>query len=351
MKVSIKTSFGVVEIGDNLPTHLIAEIGLNHNGSLELAKKMTYHAALSGASIVKFQKRSPENLAIASFLDEPFVKCPAFGKTQRQVRERLELSFNQYVELKKYTESLGLIFCVTAFDLKSLEFLMKLETPIIKIASHSITNQELLQKIAEYNIPVICSFGATTAEERDRAFQILKGNPLVIMHCVSSYPTPDNLAKIDTIKYYSEKYKVPIGYSSHENGIDLSIAASVIGATVIERHFTLNRAMIGLDQSISLLPKEFSKLALKIRRIANSIGISKDLISEEKGTKYSYHVAVCSKDEILKGDIIKRENIICKQPLSDPEKFFTGFEMDEVIGKRAKRNISKDIQISRTDIE
>ena len=109
--------------------------------------------------------------------------------------------------------------------------------------------------------------------------------------------------------------------------------------------------MIGLDQSISLLPKEFSKLALKIRRIANSRGISKDLIDEEKGAKYNYHVAVCSNEKILKGDIIKTENIVCKQPLKDPKKFFTGFEMNKVIGKRAKRNISKDVQISKTDVE
>jgi len=346
-KIVVKTSFGNVEIGDGLPVHLISEIGLNHNGSLELAKKMVYASALSGATIVKFQKRSINNLAIKSFLDQPFNKAPVFGSTQREVRERLELNYDEYLELKEYSESLGLIFCATAFDLDSLEFLMKLETPLIKIASHSITNLELLEKIAEYKVPVICSFGGTTAIERDNAYEILKNNPLIIMHCVSSYPTPDKLATIDTISYYKEKYNVPIGFSSHEVGIDISIAASVIGAVIIERHFTLNRAMIGLDQSISLQPEEFSEMAIKIRKIQAARGISKDLNEEEKQAKYNYHVAVCSKKKIKKGQIIKREDVICKQPLKDPKINFTGFELYDVIGKIVTTDIDEDIQIQR----
>lgn len=350
-KVVIKTPFADVEIGDGLPVHLISEIGLNHNGSFELAKKMIYESALSGATIVKFQKRSPSNLAIKSFLDQPFLKAPVFGSTQRVVRERLELSFDEYKELKEYSESLGMIFCVTAFDLESLEFLMKLNTPLIKIASHSITNLELLEKIAEYKVPVICSFGGTTSIERDRAFNILKDNPLIIMHCVSSYPTPDNIATIDTINLYKEKYNIPIGYSSHEVGIDISIAASIVGAVVIERHFTLNRSMIGLDQSISLLPDEFAEMAMKIKRLQNVRGVSKDLKEEEKQAKYNYHVAICSKNKIDKGQIIKREDLICKQPLVDPKVNFTGFELYDVVGKVALVDIEEDIQISRNSIE
>jgi len=350
MKITLKTKYGKIEIGDNLPVHLISEIGLNHNGSLELAKKHIYYSALSGATMVKFQKRSPENLAISSFLDEPFNKCPVLGSTQREVRNRLELSFEDYQELKDYSESLGLIFFATAFDLESLKFLLKLNVDLIKIASHSITNSQLLNKVAETKLPVICSFGGTTSKERDSAFSILKNNPLIIMHCVSSYPTPDNLVKLDTINYYKEKYNVPIGFSSHETGIDISISSSLLGACIIERHFTLNRSMVGLDHGISLLPEEFSKMAIKIKRLSNCRGISSDLNDEEKKTKYNYHVAVCSNRKISKGEIINKSDLICKQPLSDPEKYFTGFEMNEVIGKKAKRDIPIDVQIPKNDL-
>lgn len=350
MKITLKTKFGKIYIGNGYPTHLISEIGLNHNGSFELAKKMIYESALSGASMVKFQKRSPKDLAIASFLDEPFNKCPILGSTQREVRERLELSFDEYKKLKDYTESLGMIFFATAFDLESLNFLIKLNVDLIKIASHSITNAELLKKVVETKLPVICSFGGTTANERDYAYKVLKQNSLIIMHCVSSYPTPDNLVKLDTIKYYEEKYKVPIGFSSHETGIDISVASSLLGACIIERHFTLNRSMIGLDHGISLLPNEFSEMALKIKRLSNCRGISSDLNEQEKNTKNNYHVAVCSKRKIIKGEIIKESDLICKQPLKDPNKFFTGIELDKVVGKKALFDIPMDVQIPRKKI-
>jgi sialic acid synthase SpsE len=199
LQVTFKTPLCNIQIGDGLPTHLIAEIGLNHNGSLDLAKQMVLQVALSGATFVKFQKRTPEILTSSEFLDSSFSKCPSLGSTQREVRKRLELTIEAYKELKKYAEQLGLIFSASAFDLPSLDFLMELDTPVIKVASHSITNAPLLKKIAEYKIPTICSFGGTTEGERDRAFDILQSNPLIIFHCVSSYPTPDFLVKLDTI--------------------------------------------------------------------------------------------------------------------------------------------------------
>jgi len=346
-KVVVKTTFGSIAIGDRLPVHLIAEIGLNHNGSIILAKEMIYAAAISGATIVKFQKRFPENLATKDFLEKPFEKAPSLGSTQKEIRKRLEFNFDEYKELKRYAESLGLIFCATAFDVSSLDFLMELEVPLIKVASHSVTNLELLEKISEYGIPVICSFGGTTEKERDIAFNVLKDNPLIIMHCVSAYPTPDNLAKIDTIRYYKEKYKVPIGFSSHEVGIDISFAAAVVGAVIIERHFTLNRAMVGLDQLISLQPEEFSDLALKLKRLQNIRGVTLDVAEEERQAKYNYHTAICSKRKIREGEKIKIEDLTCKQPLEDPKIYFTGLELYNVVGRVALVDINEDERIKR----
>jgi sialic acid synthase SpsE len=349
--ITLKTPKGNIQIGEGLPTHLIAEIGLNHNGSFQLAKEMIYQAALSGASFVKLQKRDPVSLASSEFLDAPFMKCPTLGKSQREVRKRLELSFAEYQQLIKYSTELGLIFFASAFDLISLDFLMKLNVPVMKIASHSITNGPLLRKVAEYKIPVICSFGGTTEQDRDKAVEILSGNPLVILHCVSSYPTPDHLAMLDTISYLKEKYDHPVGFSSHERGIDISIAAAVLGACMIERHFTIDPAMIGLDQGISITPNEFSELAMRVKRLSGCRGVTKGLMEEEKGAKYNYHVGVHTTRNIKKGEVICDSDIICKQPLISPKKFFTGLDIEKVIGKTVLDDISKDNLIPRIKLD
>jgi sialic acid synthase SpsE len=351
VRTTLQSTFADIEIGDGLPPRLIAEIGLNHNGSFDLAKELIYQAALAGASFVKFQKRSPADLAMAYFLDAPFDKSPALGKTQREVRERLELSLEEYITLREYAESLGLIFFASAFDIPSLEFLRQAGISIIKVASHSITHGPLLEKIANYKMPVICSFGGTTENERDQAFEILKGNPLVILHCVSSYPTPDNLIKLDTINYLKERYEVPIGFSSHEEGIDFSIAATILGASMLERHFTLHRSMVGLDHSISLTPDEFSELAEKIKRLLIGRGISQGLMPEEEIAKYNYHVAVCASKFIASGQAITAEMITCKQPLHDPKKFFSGLEYNAILGKIALTDIQEDTPIERTNLK
>jgi sialic acid synthase SpsE len=344
------TSSGEIEIGDGLPAYLIAEIGLNHNGSEELARDMIRSAAQSGASFVKLQKRSPAHLASASFLDAPFLKCPLLGTTQRQVRERLELPLDTYIRLRKYSESLGLVFFASAFDLESVDFLIESGTKIIKIASHSLTNGPLLKRIAELKLPAIASLGGCTLSEQDRAIEILQGCPLIIMHCVSSYPTPDGLARLDTITYLRERYGLPVGYSSHEVGIDLSVASSMLGACMIERHFTLDRAMIGLDQPISLEPREFAEMATKVRRLFGARGIRKTLANAENVAKHAYHVAIRASVPIKTGQVIEESMISCKQPLSDPSIFFTGLETELVIGKTCNIDIDVDEAIPREAI-
>lgn len=345
------TATGTVEIGDGLPTHLIAEIGLNHNGSEELARALIHQAALSGANFVKFQKRSPTDLATSEFLDAPFDKCPTLGHSQRQVRERLELSLDKYRRLRTYAESLGLIFFASAFDLPSLDFLIEAGIKIIKIASHSLTNGPLLKRVAELELPVIASLGGSIPEEREMALSILKNNPLVLLHCVSAYPTPDTMVTLDTISQLRERYRVPVGFSSHEIGVDISVAASVLGACMIERHFTLNRAMIGLDQSISLEPAEFADMALKIRRLKACRGVAQGLHEAEKTAKYAYHVAVCANRQIKAGSIISADMLVCKQPLIDPGLYFTGLEIDTMIGLTTKTDLHIDKAIPRSSIE
>ena len=350
IKTTFKTTNNNIDIGDGFPTYLISEIGLNHNGNFDLAKELIYQSALNGATFVKFQKRFPNNLAIDEFLDAPFNKCPAFGNTQRQVREKLDLSLEEYKQLKSYAESFGMIFCASAFDIQSLHFLLEAGVEVIKIASHSITNGPLLNEIANSKCSVICSFGGTTEPERDMAYNILKENPLVILHCVSAYPTPDNLSFLDTIPYYKDRYNVPVGFSSHENGIDISVASSLLGACMIERHFTLNRSMIGLDHGISLEPYEFKELSLKVKRMQSCRGINKKLLDEETPAKLNYHTGVYTTKKLKEGHKITMDDICCKQPLKDRELYFTGLEYQDIISGSVKKDIEKDQLISRESI-
>ena len=341
-RTEFPTRDGKITVGDGMPTYLISEIGLNHNGSEALAREMIYQSSLAGATFVKFQKRSPSDLAAASFLDEPFEKCPALGSTQREVRDKLELDLEAYIRLRKYAESLGLIFCASAFDLPSLNFLYEAGCDIIKVASHSITNGELLEELAKNKTAVIVSLGGTTLEERNVAISILKHNPMVLLHCVSSYPTADSLVKLDTINHLKSHYGLPVGFSSHEVGIDISVAASVLGACMIERHFTLNKSMVGLDQAISLEPKEFSQLAGRVRRLKAARGIVKDIQAPERVAKNAYHVSLRAKMDLEAGTILSREHVSYKQPLIDPDLFFTGLEADKVLGQRLEVDLKKD---------
>lgn len=345
------TGLGEIELGDGLPTHLIAEIGLNHNGSLELARDMIYQAALNGATFVKFQKRSPADLATAEFLDAPFPKCPAFGRTQRQVRERLELSLEDYKELRFYAESLGLVFCCTAFDLPSLDFLLEIGTPVLKVASHSVTNGPLLKKIAETGLPVICSLGGAGEKEWDQVVEIFSNNPLVLLHCVSAYPCPDHLALLDTIPYLRERYKVPVGFSSHEEGIDISVASSLLGACLIERHFTLDRSMLGLDQGISLEPEEFGEMARRVRRMGKCRGVKTGYLPDEAAAKNNYHSGLYLTRDLAAGAVIAEGDLVARQPLQDPEAYFTGLEFDQLVGKKLKAPVKAGGQLSREQVD
>jgi len=346
-----RINLGRVEVGDNLPCLLIAEIGLNHNGSVTLAHNLIEAAARSGASVVKFQKRSPADLATAHFLDAPFPKCPLLGKTQREVRNRLEFSFEQLKELRDHALELGLLFSMSVFDGPSLQVALALKLEMIKIASHSITNLPFLRAVAETRYPTILSMGAATWEERDRAYEILMENPLAIMHCVSAYPCPEALVKLDTIQELRRRYSRVIGYSGHEAGMDISVAAAVLGAALIERHFTINRSMVGLDHLISLEPQEFAEMARRIRYVEKSRGVITGIAAEELAARTNYHVAVCARRPIRMGQIIQAEDLSCKQPLRDQQQFFLGYEVDSVVGKRALRNLEADQAIAREAVE
>ena len=237
--------------------YIIAEAGLNHNGSLELAKKLIDVASVSQVDAVKFQKRNVSTLAIKEILDAKDDRFPSLGRTYREIRESLEFNLKQFQELKEYAESKDLDFICTAFDKESVDFLKKLEINIVKIASHSVTNIPLIQYISEQFDRVIISSGMCTFEELDVAISILrKGcSNLKLLHCVSSYPQKESESNLDMINVLKKRYKIPIGYSGHELGYLPSLTAVALGASIIERHFTLDKNMEGFDHKISLEPR------------------------------------------------------------------------------------------------
>lgn len=346
--VAIADAGRTVTVGDGFPVHFIAEIGLNHNGSVDLAKELILECVKSGATFVKFQKRSPKDLATAGFLDSEFRKSPHLGTTQRQIRDMLEIDAHGYQELQGFAQSLGAVFFASPFDIASLEFLLEVGVGLIKVASHSATNEPLLREINRQGLPTILSLGGTTLEEKDAAVTALGDVPLILMHCVSEYPTPDNRMHLDSIAFLRSRYGVPTGFSSHEAGVDFSAAAAVLGAALIERHVTLGKSMAGPDHAISLLPEELAGLVRGVRRIERGRGVGESISAEEWVARRSYHVSVCSARRIGEGEEIVASALVCKQPLGDEGEHFTGWELEDLVGKVALVEIEADIPIRRT---
>ena len=325
--------------------YVIAEAGLNHNGSIDTAKKLIDVAFNAKADAVKFQKRTISKLAAKSTLEAADTRFPDFGKTYKEIREHLEFDLNQYKELKIYTESKGLDFIVTAFDTDAVDFLNELEVDVIKVASHSLTNTDLLEYLANAKKKTIMSTGMAQLEEVDSAVEIFKkkGSPLLLMHCVSAYPTPLNECNLSMIKNLSERYSIPIGYSGHEIGWEPSKVAVAMGAKALERHYTLDKKMVGFDHKISLEPNELEEMIKEIRSIESMLGNGEKKVSKtEQITRNKYHVSMVSKRKILKGEKLTKNLITYKNPGTGiPKK-----NENTLIGKVAKYQIEEDILLN-----
>ena len=326
----------------NSECYVIAEAGLNHNGSINLAKELIDVACKAKANAVKFQKRTIDQLAIKTTLETSDKRFPEFGKTYKEIREHLEFDINQYKELKSYVESKGMDFIVTAFDIEAVNFLNQIDVDIIKIASHSITNTDLIEYIAKSNKKVIMSTGMAKLTEIDTAVEIFKkhNSSLLLMHCVSAYPTPLNECNLTMIKKLIDRYSIPVGYSGHEIGWLPTTIAVGIGARAIERHYTLDKRMMGFDHKISLEPNELEQMIKDIRLIETILGNGEKKVGKiEQITRDKYHVSMVSKRKIMKGEVLTRNLITYKNPGTGIPKKDEGL----LIGKVAKYEIEEDI--------
>ncbi|WP_261163831.1 N-acetylneuraminate synthase family protein [Microbacterium sp. Marseille-Q6965] len=259
-------------IGGGRPAYVIAEIGLNHNGDVELAKQLIDVAAEAGADAVKFQKRTPEIATPEHMRDMPR-ETPWGTMTYLEYRHRVEFGREEYVAIGDHATLRGLDWFASPWDVPSVEFLEDLNVVAHKVASACLTDTELLEALRATGKPIILSTGMSTMQQIDRAIEVLGTEHLVLLHATSTYPMEPEEANLRMIRVLSDRYPgVPVGYSGHERGLQISLAAVAMGAQVVERHITLDRTMWGSDHAASLEPTGLKNLVRDIRIIENAFG-------------------------------------------------------------------------------
>ena len=332
-------------INDASDCYVIAEIGHNHQGNVETAKKLFREAREAGANAVKLQKRDNRSLFTRVMYDKPYENENSFGATYGEHREALELGESQYKELQQYAQELGITFFATAFDFKSADFLAKLDMPAFKLASGDLTNIPLLEHVAQYQKPMVLSTGGGTLEDVRRAYAaVMPINPqFCILQCTAGYPPEFDQLNLRVITTFREEFPdVVVGLSSHDSGIAMALVAYVMGARVVEKHFTLNRAMKGTDHAFSLEPVGMRKMVRDLRRarIAFGDGVKVTYPTEKSPLLKMAKKLVASRD-IPAGHALTREDVDIKSP-SDG---LPPYELENVLGCTTKVPLALDASI------
>lgn len=325
---------------------IIAEAGVNHNGSLDIAKRLVDEASSAGVDIIKFQTFKAEKLVSKAAKQAEYQK-KNIGKgeeTQYAMLKNLELSNKQHEELMAYCNLKNIRFFSTAFDMDSIDYLHSLNLGLWKIPSGEITDYPYLKKVASYKEPVILSTGMCELIDIENAINVLVANGvskdiITVLHCNTEYPTPMKDVNLKAMLEIKEKFGVKVGYSDHTEGIEVPIAAVALGATVIEKHFTLDKNMEGPDHKASLEPSELKVMVKSIRNIEQALGTGHKTISESerKNIEIARKSIVAAK-YIKKGEIFTEENITVKRPGNG----ISPMEWENVIGKVAGRNFQEE---------
>jgi N-acetylneuraminate synthase len=259
------------KVGHDQPTYIAAEIGINHNGDVNLAKKLIDAASLAGCDAVKFQKRTPE-LCVPPAMRDVMRETPWGLMTYMEYRRRMEFGVDAFSAIDRYCAEKGIAWFASAWDVPSIEFLEQFNTPCLKIPSACLTEDELLIRARATGRPVVLSTGMSTMEQVRHAVRLLDPSKLVLLHCTSTYPCPPAELNLSAMYALAREFNVPIGYSGHESGLQTTVAAATLGACFIERHLTLDRAMWGSDHAASVEPGGFSRLVRDIRVIEAAMG-------------------------------------------------------------------------------
>jgi N-acetylneuraminate synthase len=257
-------------VGPGHPSYIVAEIGINHNGRLDLAKKLIDAAVESGCDAVKFQKRTVDLVYSAAELERP--RESPFGRTNGDLKRGLEFGEDEYRAIDEYCREKPIDWFASCWDEESVDFIARFNPPCFKIASASLTDSALLRHHRRYKVPVLLSTGMSTLQQIDRAVEMLGSDELVILHATSTYPSQLEELNLRVIDILKDRYGVPVGYSGHEVGLAPSVGAVALGACVIERHITLDRAMWGSDHAASVEPSGFRRLVKDIRALEICLG-------------------------------------------------------------------------------
>ena len=265
-----KVKIGDRWIGDGELCFVVAEIGINHNGDVGLAKKLIDAAGLTGCEAVKFQKRTIEVVYSAEELARP--RESPFGSTNGDLKRGLEFGYEEYAEIDQCCREKGMLWYASCWDEGSVDFIKQFDPPCYKIASACLTDDGLLRHHRRFGRPIILSTGMSTLEQIDHAVEVLGRENLIILHCTSTYPSRLEELNLRVIHALAERYNVPVGYSGHEVGLSPSLAAAVLGACMVERHITLDRAMWGSDQAASVEPHGIARLVRDIHAVETALG-------------------------------------------------------------------------------
>ena len=347
----MKIKIGSKYVGDGRPCYIVAEIGVNHNGKFEIAKKLIETALENGADAVKFQKRNIDNLLMKEFANKPYLTYDSFGKTYAEHRRRLELPEEDWYRLFNYAKKLGIDFFASAWDFKSADFLDKIGIPVSKIPSSDVTNLPLIDHICKKGKPVILSTGMSTLEEIDDAMEVIRknGTAVILLHCISAYPFDNYLANLRVIQTLRKRYNVPVGYSGHEkSGVVVSLCAVAMGACLVERHFTLDRTMRGPDHAASLEPGGLNEVVINIRKFEAALGDGKKRILDiEWPIREKLGKSIVTTRNIKADEVIRKSDLTVKSPSTGLKAKY----IPSLIGKKAKLDMKKDTIVPKEALE
>lgn len=330
---------------------VIAEAGVNHNGNIDIAKKLVDAAILAGADAIKFQTFKAENLVTKNAPKAKYQKSNTGGGNQYNMLKKLELSMGEHIILKDYCEKRGIMFISTPFDFESVDLLEKIDIPLYKVSSGDLTNIPLLKYISKLNKPMIISTGMANLGEVEEVVEAVKesGNSkIILLHCTSNYPTDYEDVNLNAMITLKNAFKLPVGYSDHTVGTEVPIAAVAMGAEVIEKHFTLDKNMEGPDHKASLEPDELKNMIDSIRNIEKALGDGiKKCNKNEESTRKVVRKSIVAGENLKKGDVLCLDNMCFKRPENGVCPIYT----DLIINRKLTKDVKKDDLITFDLIE
>lgn len=343
-----KQKINTVVNGESNSTYIIAEIGVNHNGDINLALKMIDAAYEAGADAVKFQSFKSDKL-VSRFAEKAKYQQDHTGtnETQLEMLKKLELSPEDHLIIKEYCAKKNIDFLSTPFDEETAIFLKEIGIHAYKVGSGDLTNIPFLRKIDEFGLPIILSTGMSNLGEIEEALEVINKSSIALLHCTSSYPAPVEDINLRAMVTIQKAFNKVVGYSDHTEGIEIALAAVALGARIIEKHFTLDKNLPGPDHKASLEPHEFKQLVKSIRIVEKSLGDGvKRCMPSEENTKEVARKSLVVSQNLKPGDILTRKNLAIKRP-------GTGIQPKDynlLLGKTVKREVKQDQVLTWDDV-